>query len=143
MIPLYAALAVNRAALGFVRTSLDWSEMLIASGRVVDTRSRMINSAVQSPLTADHKELRKMVSEKVAAFGDAAGILVHAWAEWQKAVTSRAQYFASGEASSSDEKGSDFRLVDAFSRLCEAPGEALMPLHRAATENARRLRRTG
>jgi hypothetical protein len=139
MIPLYAALAMNTAALGLVRTGLDWSEMLIAAGNVVDKRSRMINSALRSPLTADYRELGKMVPEKVAAFGDAAEILVGAWAKWQKALTAQAQHLASGDALDCAKTGPDYRLIDAITRVFEAPGEALLPLHRAATENARRL----
>jgi hypothetical protein len=135
MISLYSIIAMNKAALGLFKTNLKCSEMLIAAGSVVDKRSRMINSAIRSPLTADYRELGRMVPEKVSAFGDAAEIMIDAWAKWQRAVTGHAQDVYCGKACSA------YTWVDTVSRACEAPGEAMMPLHKAATDNARRLQK--
>ena len=140
MISLYAVITMNRAALSLLQTNLKCSEMLIAAGSVVDKRSRMINSAIQCPLGADYLELGSIVPEKVAAFGDAAQILVDAWAQWQNAIAGQAQNLPKA-ATSFGETGLAYRWVDAISRAFEAPGEAMMPVHKAATDNARRLER--
>jgi hypothetical protein len=142
MISLYSLIAMNKAALGIYKTNLRCSEMLLAAGSVVDKRSRMINSAMQFPLAANYQELGRMVPEKVAAFGDAAEIMVDAWAQWQKAFTGQAHAAPKG-ACTFGKASSAYNWIDAVSRLCEAPGEAMMPLHKAATDNARRLRKVG
>ena len=59
--------------------SIKYAEMMIAAGKVVDQRTRMIRSASQSPLSGNYQELGKMVPEKVAAFGESAEILTRGW----------------------------------------------------------------
>jgi hypothetical protein len=141
MIGVYVAIEANKAALGFFAAAVQYAEMMVAAGKVVDQRTRMIHSASQSPLTGDYRELGKMVPEKVAAFGEAAEILTREWGVWQRSVTSQVTGALTAEPLTFASSQSLYGWVDAVTRLWAAPAKALAPIHKSATGNARRLQK--
>jgi hypothetical protein len=130
MFGFYAAMKMNEAALDFWTTGLRSAETLVAADAVVRTRSRMIERAARSPLTGNYRELSRMVPEKVAAFGEAGGLLAAEWQAWQKEAAALAGSSGIDAA---------MRWTDAVTRLWAAPGLAMRPVHKQATANARRL----
>lgn len=142
VIGVYAAIEANRATLGLFTAGIRYTEMLVAAGQVVDTRTRMINSASRFPLSGNYEELGKMMPEKVAAFGEAAEILTQEWGEWQRSVSRQVNGAMSARPLSLIPDKALYRWVDAITRLWAAPAKALMPIHKSATDNARRLQKS-
>ncbi|MBN8808428.1 MAG: hypothetical protein J0I47_09370 [Sphingomonas sp.] len=119
---------------------------LAASQDVIAVRTGMMRAAAHSPLDANYAELSRMVPEKVAAFSAAGDAVMAAW--W------KAQ--ADGMAQMSKAMSGPFRAPSPFS-VAEYWGDvalamlrgaesgvrlgrdAIGPIHRTATANARRL----
>lgn len=121
-------------------------ETVLAANNVVRERGRTIDAAMRDPLTADVRELGTMMSEKIAAFGQAGSavaqdlaaigddmlaqnrdllrLLLHGWPP--DIVT----------ANRIAARGSRLAL-----RMSIAGGRAMAPVHATATANDRRLRR--
>jgi hypothetical protein len=123
-----------------------FAEMMQASGEVVRSRSATIGEAMRDPLNGDYRELGLMVPEKVEAFsgavhsifGDVAAIQASAQANWSQA----ASLMMSGRAPTLAEAGAMWtRSGQALNRSIAMAGKALVPVHGAATANARRLRK--
>ena len=119
-------------------------ETMVAAPTVVAARMPAISAAMQNPLNADLHELTRMVTEKADAFGQS-----------QRSLTSASQRFqAASEGNARDlgklSGGGIFdpaiymrifeRNVSAAAALLSLPGEAIAPIHKKATRNARRLR---
>ena len=66
------------------------SETLLAANTVIAKRRRTIDAAMRDPLAADLEELGTMVSEKLAAFGEAAGAIAHDMAAMQQDMLTKA-----------------------------------------------------
>lgn len=122
------------------------AEILTASAKVIDHRSRAILVASQDPLSGDYRELSRMVPEKVDACTRAliAGMTAFcrfqasAWMVGQQTMT----LMAKGRPPAGPELDS---LLDECNRLgsiaTSSTNEMLAPIHRRVTSNARRLQR--
>lgn len=136
------------ASFEMVQTTMKVAETINASSQVVSTRSDMIATAMRSPLDADHREMGRMVPEKVEAFSRSGAAIVTAWWEMQTAWLVEMQHLAGlamrGRLPTKPE------LLDLSSRqMAYAVGSvesaaqlghnAVAPIHRKATSNARRL----
>jgi hypothetical protein len=133
-----------RNATAMTQTGFRLAETAHASTVVIDSRSRTIQAAMQSPLTADHDELSLMASEKVqafsmaatSAFGDLLALQAEAFAQWQRMIAMA----ISGRPATTAQWG---RLSASAMRMATtangAGGKALAPIHARATANARRL----
>ena len=141
MIGVYAAIEANKVTLGFFAATIKYAEMMVAAGKVMDQRTRMIRSASQSPLSGNYQELGRMVPEKVAAFGEAAEILTREWGAWQRSVTTQVTGALTAEPLTLACNKSLYGWVDAVTRLWAAPAKALAPIHKSATGNALRLQK--
>jgi hypothetical protein len=127
-------------------------ETMTASNEVIAERSKVIGSALRSPLTGDVAELGRMVPEKVDAFGQAGSVTVAAFWSMQMAWVGQMQHLGSmamrGRAPTFTEladlgnRTATFTLntIEASTRL---GSDSLAPVHRKAMANARRLRRKG
>jgi hypothetical protein len=123
-----------------------FAEMMQASGEVVRSRSATIGEAMRDPLNGDYRELGLMVPEKLEAFsgaahsifGDVAAIQASAHANWSQA----ASLMIAGRAPTIAEAGAMWtRSGQALNRGIGMAGKAMVPVHGAATANARRLRK--
>lgn len=122
------------------------AETMAASADVVQSRSRTIAEACRDPIGGDHRELARMMPEKVEAFGAAGRIAFAEFSALQSAAFADWQRMAvlamSGRAPSADElAGMASRSSRLTERASKAAGKALAPIHRSATGNARRLKR--
>lgn len=138
------------AGWAMTETSMRMVETMGAANQVVTARSAMIGSAIRSPLTGDHRELGRMVPEKVDAFSRAGSATVAAWWTAQSVWAGEMQHLAamamrgrvptSAELTALGDRMATVGLqsVEAAARLGSA---TLAPVHRKATANARRLNR--
>lgn len=122
-----------------------------ASRDVVAARTEIMQSAMLSPITADYGELARMVPEKVAAFSEAGNVISTAWWKAQTDGIGKAMRFSAASMTGrlttpmdvaqfwADASLDTLRAMESGSRLGR---DALAPVHRAATSNARRLKRT-
>ena len=119
------------------------SETLAASHQVIGHRQKAIEEAVGNPLGADHAELGRMVTEKGAAFGTAGVSLANDW--WAMQGDIGAQMIAIGKIMEGRPPGP--RATQAIIARGQRIGSAALassiramtPVHRAATNNAKRL----
>ena len=125
-------------------------ETSLAAHDVIGHRATLMREALHQPLSADHRELSRMVPEKVAAFSAAGGVAVEAWWEMQSIVAAQAQMIGTamlaGRGPDVAELGRLRRRSAARAmRLAEgvvAAGCAMLdPIHATASGNARRLTR--
>jgi hypothetical protein len=143
--------------------TLKGGELAVASGEVIARRMALGAAAFADPMTADHVEFSRMVPEKMAAVSAVAAIVQ----QRSTAVIAEMTRFAAREAtlalraaaelalcrSPADLAAAQSRLLLGwFSRAVSqslalgalamsAGGAMLVPVHRAATDNAKRLRR--
>ena len=104
------------------RLGMSWLEMTMGAAQVIATRSAMIGAAALRPAGLAHPEMALMVTEKVAAMGEAAERL------------SRRALRDAGRAP---------MLPDATATAAAAVGSAaaaLQPFQRRVRANVRRLR---
>lgn len=128
-------------------TALTLGETLRAAGAVVDSRSRTMAAASRDPINGDYAELARMVPEKLAAFSaagasalrDLQAVQSYAMANW-RLVTDIA--FKGRIATAKEANAIATRSAAMVERTARAGGKALAPVHRAATGNARRLKRS-
>jgi hypothetical protein len=119
-----------------------------AAHEVIASRTGMMSDAARSPFTVDHAELARMVPEKVAAFSASGNAVMQAW--W----TMQADYMAQAQKMSLMMMRGGPSTPAEFTDLWTRPGvnalhaleagsrlgrDALAPVHKAATANARRL----
>lgn len=121
-----------------------------ASMDVISARSDKIAEALRSPMTGDYAELSRMVPEKVEAFAATGAVIAQAWWKAQSDLLDSMSRTASAGTSGhlptpfdlfrtwSDASYDLLRTMESASRLGR---DALAPIHRAATSNARRLKR--
>ena len=119
------------------------SETLAASHTVMGHRQKAIEEAVSDPLGADHAELGRMVTEKSAAFGAAGVSLANDWWAMQSDIS--AQMMAIGNIMAGRAPGP--RATQAMiargqrigSAALSSSIRAMAPVHRTASNNAKRL----
>lgn len=128
-----------------MQTAFKLAETLSSANAVIAARTPMIAAAFADPLNADTRELSRMVSEKSAAFGQSGRSLSAGQRTLHRAVTTNARDF--GRLAGGDLLGPAIwwrmaeRNLQFWSTFMALPGEALAPIHKRATGNARRLRR--
>lgn len=138
------------SAMAMGQTGLRAAETMGAAQQVIAARTPMINAAILSPLSGDHKELSRMVPEKVEAFSRAGSATVSAWwaaqAVWMAHMQHLGVMAMRGRAATPAElidlgdrsTALTLQSIEAAARL---GGRALAPVHSKATANARRLSR--
>jgi hypothetical protein len=130
----------------YMETATKMAETLQASHSVIDTRTRMMRDASSNPLSADYRELNRMVPEKIAAFSKSGmAISGDIDAMYQLAaanMTQAANIMTSGRVPNPSEMAQmSSRSVAMMATGMNATGKALAPIHSTATGNARRLSR--
>ena len=138
-----------KASAGLVRTSLQTSEMLVASGSVIGARMTLMGTAARRPADGDYAELGGMVAEKVVAVSKVNQALFDQWWAMLLDASEQAQHVG-GSVLGGRPLGADdlLQLADRWLahstrmaiRTMDAGGLALAPVHQQATANARRLR---
>jgi hypothetical protein len=139
------------------------AELAMAAGHVVAKRMTLGAAAMIDPLNADHREFARIIPEKTTAFSQA-GIT---WLQRSGKVAERMAGFAASEMATASEAAAAMArcrtpadiiavqsrfATDWFARVLSQSvtlgslalrlqGAAIVPLHRAATANARRLSR--
>lgn len=128
------------------RTGERLGATLKASQTVIDSRVRTMADAASEPGRGDYAELARMVPEKVEAFSQASTSL------FEDAIAIQAQTAANVGALMAmawrpGNVAGWMAIADRSSRIArragQASGKALAPVHKAATGNARRLKRKG
>lgn len=123
------------------RTGVAIAETAVNAQQVVAARLPMIGEAFASPLTANHRELGRMVSEKVAATQSSAN--TPSAARLSKAMSGQAAAF--GRLAGGAWFGPAEWMAVAERNLAIAasvvalPGEMWRPFHSGAAANAKRL----
>lgn len=118
-------------------------ETALAAAGVIHHRTEVIGSALCDPAAADHRELDRMVSEKVSAVGEVRQALAQDWLDVHADLLAQGQDMLllliglpSGRVIE--------RIGRRSSRLAvtigTVGGRALKPVHRVATANDRRLK---
>lgn len=139
-----------QAAFDLVEVSLKAGEMTVAAGAVIGARMGVIAAAQNDPLNADHAELGRMISEKTRAFSESGAAVVKEYWSLQRDVGDYVLYL--GRAMMAGRLPLPSELVELAERTSlhatrlatsavGAAGVALVPLHKKATSNARRLAR--
>jgi hypothetical protein len=138
-------------------------ELMAATAEVVAARMEILAAGLADPRRADLKEMALMGSEKVAAFTASAGraqrglsaaseALVAASAREAGLAAEAAQTIAAAATPAAAAQAQANYMIGWWTRAAEqswsfgsallnAQAEAMKPLHKAATANARRLRR--
>lgn len=139
------------AGISMTDTGMRAVETLNAAKEVIAARTTIMHAAMHSPLTADHAELGRMMPEKFDAFSDAGLATVAAMWRAQSAWIDHAGLLGSFALRGRPPSPADLaRLGDRMMSLAlgsiEATAQigstALAPIHRKATDNARRLTRS-
>jgi hypothetical protein len=143
-------------------TTRKGNELALASGEVIARRMALGAAAFADPLTADHVEFSRMVPEKMAALSAVAAIVQRR----STAVIAEMARYAGSEATIALRAAGELSrcrtpaeiaavqsrfVLGWFSRAVSqslvlgglamsAGGAMLVPVHRAATDNAKRLR---
>ncbi len=143
-------------------TALDGGEMMRASGDVIAARLEIMAQGLADPMRADLKELALMGTEKVEALSASAVVAGRALSDVMttmgrdaaaEAETASRALAAMSSASSPAAAAIQMtwalgwwsraagQALAANTRLLKAQADALAPLHRAAVDNAKRLKR--
>jgi hypothetical protein len=139
------------------------SRLALAAGQVIAKRLALGAAAMVDPLAADHAEFARIIPEKALAFSETGMI----WLQRSGAVAEQMGRFAASEMAIVAKAAADIAgcrtpagVIAAQSRFATAwfaralsrsialgslamrsQGAAIAPMHKAATANARRLRR--
>ncbi|MES2445283.1 MAG: hypothetical protein V4574_20855 [Pseudomonadota bacterium] len=148
--PVTSWLRMTSAMLGMAGTQSRAVKTLTASREVVRKRGDIIETAMRSPLLADHAELARMVPEKVIAFASAGTAMSAELVElqlgwmgemqnlWTMGLRGRAPTLAEMSALATRSSAYAVRSTERAARLAEV---GLAPIHKQVTANARRLRK--
>lgn len=142
---------VMSAGLDMQSTWLRSAETLRASGDVIGARTEMMRSATAAPLSGNYAELSRIVPEKVAAFSGSAGMVARDTMAMHSAWIGQMQRVgmmmlagrvpSPGEVAALASHSANY-AVGVMTAGAKMGKGALAPVHRAATGNARRLKRT-
>jgi hypothetical protein len=123
----------------------DTADTMLGAQRVISLRWPTVMTAMLDPLSADHREINRMVSEKVTAFQSSGRSIAEAGGTMKRAMnanTQAAQRLSRGDLLWFDDW---IRLseanVAAMTAAMAAPALALAPIKRRVASNDRRLRR--
>jgi hypothetical protein len=126
------------------------NETATASQAVIASRTTTIGDAMRAPLHGDYAELGRMVPEKVAAFSQSGTAGLSALFTLQAGYVAQTQELAAlwlrgrpptlGELTELSERSSmhALRALETGARMGQ---DVVAPLHKAATGNAKRLRK--
>ena len=146
MLPFYSAGQGAAAGKSMFDLGLRMWETAIASSQVIGKRLPIIDAARTDPLGADHAELALMMTEKLAAFAEAGQVAgraaLAAQADWAAQLGSLAALMLAGGGTARQRDALQRRSARTAARGLASAGDALAPIHKAATGNARRLKRT-
>jgi hypothetical protein len=127
------------------------NETATASQAVIASRTNTIGAAMRSPLSGDYAELGRMVPEKVAAFSQSGTAGLSALFALQAGYVAQAQEVGAmllrgrpltlGEMAELSERTS-MHALHALETSAKMGRDVVAPLHKAATGNAKRLRKT-
>lgn len=127
------------------QTNMALFETFIEVPTVLGARLPMTSNAMQNPWTSDSRELTRMVTEKTSAFGRSQRTLSSTADKLQTAAEGNARDLGKitggGMLWPSDYVRMAERNLSAWAALATFPGEALAPIHKGVTANARRLGR--
>jgi hypothetical protein len=144
-------------------TALDGGEMMRASGDVIAARMDIMARGLADPMRADLKELALMGTEKVEALSASAAVAGRALSDVMTTIgrdaaaeaETASRALAAMSSASSPAAAAAIQMTWALgwwsraagqalaanTRLLKAQADALAPLHRAAVDNAKRLKR--
>lgn len=138
------------AAFDMTRTGMRASETMTASHDVVARRSEIIGAAMRSPLDADHAELAMMVPEKMEAFSQAGMAMFGIWQTMHASYMAEMAHLGAmamrgrpptlAEINRAQSRSANYAMRS-VERSAAMGAAALAPIHKAATANARRLKR--
>ena len=137
-----------KASASMVSTSLQASEMMVASSSVIGARMAVMGSAARRPLEGDYAEIGGMVMEKAVAASKVNQALVGQWAAMLRDTSEQAHHLGSLMLEGRPLKIGDLAPLAerwlahgtrTMTRAMETGGLALAPVHQQATANARRL----
>ncbi len=129
-------------------TSFRAAETFGGASKVVAARGAIIGEAMQSPWTADHAELGRMIPEKIDTLSRAGSAAATIWwdsqAAWMKhfqhlgTMAMRGRLPTAAEIGDLGERSATLMLksIEATARLSAA---SLAPVHRQVATNVRRL----
>jgi len=130
-------------------------EIAVAAPQVVAHRTARMARSGPAPPTADRKELMRMTQEKFEAFGESAGAMaaeivkanLALWPSVVRAGRSSAMWMPRARACSLRSASRSALAAAAVPRIVSSAvsrvlAKGLAPVHRRATANAKRLRRT-
>lgn len=138
------------AGWSMTQTGMRMVETMGAANEVMAARTTLIGSAMRIPLTGDHRELARMVPEKVDAFSRVGSATVAAWWAAQSAWVGEMQNLGTmamrGRPPTAVELAQlgermTARGLESVEAAAQLGSTALAPVHRKATANARRLKR--
>ncbi len=122
----------------------DLAETMTGAQRVVAARLPMMGMAITDPINADHRELGKMVTEKVAAFRTSGRSVESAGRAARAAATSNAKALGTLAGGGLLWPQDWLRLfetnVAAAAAIATLPAAALAPIHHGVVSNDKRLR---
>ena len=128
-----------------IRAGTMLSETLTATHSVVGHRSKTIESAMSDPLGADYVELGRMVSEKSVAFSAAGTSLSRDWLamqrDWNAQVVDLSAIMLGRVPGPRKALAMAARGQRLGSAALSSGVRAMIPIHRAATANEKRLAR--
>lgn len=120
-------------------------EVAVATQSVLAARLPILSGAMSDPLTADHRELSLMLSEKVDAFGRSQRSVAQANEKIRRTAERNARDLGhlagGGLLGPGDWMKMAERNIALGAALLALPMEALAPVHKGVTANARRLDR--
>lgn len=138
------------ASWSMTQTGLRAAETMSAANDVVNARTALIRSAIASPMTADHRELGRIVPEKAEAFSRAGSTALTAWWAGQSALANEMQQLGAmamhgrpPTVTELAELGSRMASLqlETFEAAARLGSATVTPVHRKVTANARRLKR--
>ena len=115
------------------------AELAMASSRVVSKRTELGVAAIADPLRAERRELERIIPEKTKAFSASNAVLIKGLGE-VALCRSPAAVLGLQSRLAMEWYGRVFSQYIALAALAvRSQGAMLTPVHRAATDNARRL----
>jgi hypothetical protein len=122
-------------------------ETAFGAQRVISARLPMIRTAFQDPLSADHRELSRMVVEKVDAFHMSGNAIAAVGKALKTTGSTNAQAYGRLTGGALLWPVEWLRLFESnlatIALLAALPGTALGPIHRRVTANDQRLGSSG
>lgn len=129
-------------------TVLEVMTTMSMSGKVIQAREPIVRGALGSPMTADYVELSRMVTEKLSAFSASGAVVSRAWWAGQLEWTALLSKAGSGLTPWNPRTPQNLATlwvdtIIVILKLTEINAhmgrDALAPIRRVATANARRL----